>query len=137
MTKPQIMDPAAMRFLPIAIFAVFLTGCATASSVHEAKVLCAEGQPRPSAWARARASDPCLILDAKSVEGMGTVVAVERAQGRVIVDHQEIPRQMPAMVMSYAVTPAALLEALTPGEAVRFTIDADRRAIVHITPTAQ
>ncbi len=39
---------------------------------------------------------------------------------------------MGAMEMSYMVTPATLLEGLKAGDKVRFTIDADQRAIVDV-----
>jgi Cu/Ag efflux protein CusF len=133
-----IMKHAAqMKFLPVAALVAFLAGCAAVSSVHEAKGLCLDGQPHLSVWGRTRVPDPCGILAGRRLEGMGTVVAVQRVQGRLIVDHEEIPQQMRAMVMSYAVTPATLLDALTPGEVVRFTIDAGEQAIVDIGPIAQ
>ena len=42
---------------------------------------------------------------------------------------------MAAMVeMSFLVTSATLLKGIEPGDQVRFTIDADKRAIVDVVP---
>ena len=41
---------------------------------------------------------------------------------------------MAPMEMNYAVSPPSLLRALKPGDKVRFTVDADKRAIVDIQP---
>ena len=41
---------------------------------------------------------------------------------------------MPAMEMSLQVVPPTLLEGLKPGEKIRFTIDAAKRAIVDNKP---
>jgi len=39
--------------------------------------------------------------------------------------------------MSFMVTSATLLKGIKPGDRVRFTIDADKRAIVNITPLTE
>ena len=70
-------------------------------------------------------------------EGVGVVVAVEARASRLVVDHEEIKDFMAPMVMSYMVTPATLLRGLAKGDKVRFTIDADRRAIVAIVPVGK
>ncbi len=67
-------------------------------------------------------------------EGVGVVVALETRNGRVVLDHEEITDFMAPMVMSYLVTPGTLLRGLAKGDKVRFTIDADKRAIVAIVP---
>ena len=70
-------------------------------------------------------------------EGVGVVVAVETRNSRVVLDHEEIKDFMAPMVMSYMVTPATLLRGLAKGDKVRFTIDADKRAIVAIVPVGK
>ncbi len=68
-------------------------------------------------------------------QGEGTVVSIDVRKNRIVVDHKEIPGFMAAMTnMSYLVTRPSLLERLRPGEKIRFTIDADQRAIVNIVP---
>ncbi len=47
-------------------------------------------------------------------------------------DHEEIKGFMAAMIMGYKVAPVGLLRGLEPGGRVRFTIDADKEAIVKI-----
>ncbi len=70
-------------------------------------------------------------------EGVGVIIAVLPRMGRVVVDHEEIKDFMAAMKMSYVVSPATLLRSVTPGDKVRFTIDADKRAIVGIVPVVE
>ncbi len=67
-------------------------------------------------------------------EGIGVVVATSLRESRLIVDHEEIKDFMAPMVMSYMVSPARLLRGLKSGDRIRFTIDADKRAIVDIEP---
>ncbi len=70
-------------------------------------------------------------------EGVGVVVAVEARAGRLVLDHEEIKDFMAPMAMGYMVTPATLLRGLAKGDKVRFTIDADKRAIVGIAPVGK
>ena len=65
------------------------------------------------------------------------MIAVLPRKSRVVVDHEEIKDFMAAMKMSYMVSPATLLQSVTPGDKVRFTIDADKRAIVAIVPVIE
>jgi Cu/Ag efflux protein CusF len=62
--------------------------------------------------------------------GVGTLKAVDRRVGRIIVAHKQIPGFMAAMTMSYLVEPADLLAGFNPGDRVNFTIDAEKREIV-------
>ncbi len=67
-------------------------------------------------------------------EGIGIVIATLPRKSRLVVDHEEIKDFMAAMEMSYLVSPATLLRDLNSGDKIRFTIDADKRAIVDIEP---
>jgi Cu/Ag efflux protein CusF len=69
---------------------------------------------------------------AKTVVGEGEVVATTPASSQIVVDHGEIEGFMDAMTMGYRTDPPSLLATVKPGDKVRFTIDVDRRAIVHI-----
>ncbi len=62
------------------------------------------------------------------------MIAVQLWKSRLVVDHEEIKDFMAPMVMSYLVKPSSLLQHIKPGDKIRFTIDADQRAIVDITP---
>ncbi len=82
-----------------------------------------------------KVAHPAQVVAAKRLhEGVGVVVALETRNSRVVLDHEEILDFMAPMVMSYMVTPATLLRGLAKGDKVRFTIDADKRAIVDIVP---
>jgi manganese oxidase len=67
-------------------------------------------------------------------EGRGVVVSVDLRKSRLVLDHEEIPGFMAAMVMNYLVNPPILLQGLRPGERILFTIDEDQRAIVRVAP---
>ncbi|MCZ6620380.1 MAG: copper-binding protein, partial [Deltaproteobacteria bacterium] len=67
-------------------------------------------------------------------EGLGVLVAVQPRKSRIVVDHEEIKDFMAPMVMGYLVKPDTLLQGLKKGDKIRFTIDADQRVIVNITP---
>jgi protein SCO1/2 len=58
----------------------------------------------------------------KRYEVRGQIVSVNPARMEVIVDHEDIPGFMPAMVMPYKVQDAALLEGKTPGDLVTATL---------------
>ena len=77
------------------------------------------------------------VVAKRLYEGIGVVIAVLPRKSRVIVDHEEIEDFMAAMEMSYMVSPATLLQGIAPGDKVRFTIDADKRAIVGIVSVVQ
>ncbi len=57
---------------------------------------------------------------------------VDKAKSRVTLDHEEIKGFMRAMVMSFLVTRRELLKDLEAGSKVRFTVDANKRAIIDI-----
>lgn len=65
-------------------------------------------------------------------EGVGIIVSLDPRKGRLVIDHEEIPGFMAPMVMSYAVDPPTLMQDITAHDQVRFTIDANKRAIVDI-----
>jgi Cu/Ag efflux protein CusF len=64
--------------------------------------------------------------------GEGKVIAVVPGSNQLVVDHGPIKGLMDAMTMGYQVEPPARLEGLKAGDNVRFTIDANKKAIVKI-----
>ena len=84
----------------------------------------------PAAAARGAHESPGTA--AKTVVGEGEVVATTPASSQIVVDHGEIKGFMDAMTMGYRIDPPSLLATVKPGDKIRFTIDVDRRAIVHI-----
>jgi protein SCO1/2 len=55
-------------------------------------------------------------------EVVGVVQEVDVASQQVVIDHEDIPGFMPAMVMSFDVADPALLEQLQPGQRIRFEL---------------
>lgn len=69
------------------------------------------------------------------VEGTGKVIEIDRAAGRLVIDHEAIPGYMGAMTMPYAVSGSNMLDHIVPGMAIKFLIDRKRNIIVKIDPT--
>ena len=69
---------------------------------------------------------------AKLVSGTGKIVAMVPQTNELIIDHREIQGFMDAMTMGYKVAGKSLLTGLTPGDAVSFTIDTEKRVITKI-----
>lgn len=66
-------------------------------------------------------------------EGIGRVIVVDARQNMIVIDHEDIPGFMAAMIMGYPVQPAGLLQGVKAGDRIRFTIDASHQAIIKIT----
>ena len=69
---------------------------------------------------------------AKSVTGVGRVVALVPQNQEVVIDHEEIKGFMDAMTMGYKISSSALLKGVKPGDQVRFTLDTNQRTITKI-----
>jgi Cu/Ag efflux protein CusF len=69
---------------------------------------------------------------AKSVSGVGKVIALVPQSQEIVVDHEEIKGFMDAMTMGYKVNPTSLLKTVKAGDKIRFTIDTEKRAITKI-----
>ena len=96
-------------------------------------------QPAPPALVheppRAHGARPAAAAPAPTpqiVVGEGEVVSKAPRSGQIVVDHEEIKGFMAPMTMGYRVEPPSLLDAVTEGDRVRFTIDVQRRAIVKL-----
>jgi manganese oxidase len=85
------------------------------------------GAPKRVAQASGAAADA-----AKSVQGVGIVIAAVPRGGRLIVNHEEIKGFMAAMEMSYPVAPPSLLNGVNPGDKIGFTIDPAKSVITAI-----
>jgi Cu/Ag efflux protein CusF len=68
----------------------------------------------------------------QAVVGEGKVIAVVPSSSQIVVDHKAIPGFMDAMTMGYRVEPPALLGRVKAGDAIRFTIDPQQKAIVNM-----
>jgi len=135
-----------------------LTGCAAAytppplTTAHPAHPeAMAAPEPPPSTTLAYRASDvpspqPTYSMAQREKEQMGSsaherqhtvvgegqVIAVVPSSNQVVVDHKEIKGFMDAMTMGYRVDPPSVLEGLSAGDKVRFTLDTQQKAIVKI-----
>lgn len=69
---------------------------------------------------------------AKTAQGTGVIKAIDAMQGTVTLAHQPIKAlNWPAMTMSFKVADAKLLEGLTVGEKVHFTVQgSEAKAVV-------
>jgi protein SCO1/2 len=67
---------------------------------------------------------PAPEAGAKRYPVHGKVVAVDVAERKITIDHEDIPGFMPAMTMPFAVLPkdAALLEHVSPGDEITATL---------------
>ena len=68
----------------------------------------------------------------KIVTGEGKVIATVPNARQVVVEHGEIKDFMGAMTMGYRVEPPSLLEGVTAGDQVRFTINVPDKTIVKL-----
>jgi Cu/Ag efflux protein CusF len=64
--------------------------------------------------------------------GEGKIIAVVPSTRQVVIDHAEIKGLMGAMTMGYQVNSSSLLDGLNAGDRIRFTIEAEQKAIVKI-----
>jgi Cu/Ag efflux protein CusF len=69
---------------------------------------------------------------AKSVNGVGKIVAVVPQSQEVVIDHEEIEGFMDAMTMGYKLASPTQLQGLKPGDIVNFSIDTGKRVITKI-----
>ncbi len=74
-----------------------------------------------------------IEIAALTFRGEGSVIMADMRKSQIVVDHKEIPGFMAAMTMGYPVKPAKLLQGLKAGDKIRFTIDAEQKAIVGIS----
>jgi Cu/Ag efflux protein CusF len=91
--------------------------------------------PRPATSVAQRGTpgaSPSAQQSPQTVVGEGKVIAVVPASSEIVVAHGEIKGFMDAMTMGYQIEPPSLLEEVQAGDAVRFTIDTQQKAIVKI-----
>ena len=67
---------------------------------------------------------------AKTMTGVGKVIAITPAAGEVVLDHENLKGSKDTMTMGYKVSAPALLDGLKPGDRVRFSIELEKNAIV-------
>ena len=118
---------------------------ATAAPEQEPSTTLAYGpsdlpSPRP-AYAMAQSGTqearPSEAMGQHTVVGEGKVIAVVPSSNQLVVDHKDIPGFMDAMTMGYRVEPPTLLQGVTAGDEIRFTIDTQKKAIVNIATQSE
>ncbi len=67
----------------------------------------------------------------------GVVREVQSEYGQVVIAHEDIPGLMPAMTMNFDVPDAKLLERLTPGQLIEFTLEFTGRSYRVIDATVK
>ena len=74
-----------------------------------------------------------------SYQGKGVVREVQSEYGQVVIAHEDIPGLMPAMTMNFDVPDAELLERLTPGQSIDFTLEFTGRSyrVIDATVTGE
>jgi Cu/Ag efflux protein CusF len=82
-------------------------------------------------------ASPSSQKGAHTVVGEGKVIAVVPASSEIVLTHGEIKGFMEAMTMGYPTQPPSLLEGVKAGDAVRFTIDTEAKAIVKLEKLPQ
>jgi Cu/Ag efflux protein CusF len=73
----------------------------------------------------------------QTVVGEGKVIAVVPASSEIVLTHGAITGFMDAMTMGYPTQPPSLLQGVQAGDAVRFTIDTEQKAIVKLEKLPQ
>ena len=66
---------------------------------------------------------PAAAIQTKSYPAAGTVTALDPKAPTIEIDHEDIKGLMPAMQMKFHVKDKALLDGLTVGDRVSFTIE--------------
>ncbi len=56
---------------------------------------------------------------------LATVKKIDKPKARVVLAHEALPNGMPGMTMAFGVKDAAMLDQMTPGQKIRFSIPAD------------
>jgi Cu/Ag efflux protein CusF len=88
-------------------------------------------QPAASRAPRGRQdASPSEQKSPQTVVGEGKVISVEPSSEELVVKHGDIQGFMGPMTMGYKVTPPSLLNQVSVGDTVRFTIDTQQKAIV-------
>lgn len=100
----------------------------TPADVPSARPVAAGAMDRPEG----HGPGPARSSAQQTAVGEGKVVAVVPGSGQLVLEHGEIKGFMEAMTMGYRTEPSSLLEGLSPGDRVRFTIDVPSKAIVKI-----
>ena len=99
--EPGTRGSLILRWTTVVSLSIWLTACTSQQPQNKA-----EPQPAPQAQQTQR------------FELKGKVVSIDKAQNKLVVDHEEIKGFMDAMTMAYPVQDANALNGLAPGDQV-------------------
>lgn len=85
---------------------IFLTACGTGSGDKSAKT---EG--------------PAAAVETRTYQAVGTVKGLDQKLPSIEIDHEEIKGLMPAMQMWFHVKDTSLIEGVTAGDRVEFSVE--------------
>ena len=106
----------------IKIFAVFTF------SIHVFAFACANVEtPQTSGNSK---TNSAAADDKQTYQSTGVIKAIDRENGKITIDHDDIPGYMSAMEMNEAVSDKKLLETVKVGERVKFEIERTDAKIV-------
>jgi Cu/Ag efflux protein CusF len=85
-------------------------------------VACRQEGPKPNP---AKVSGPAAAVQTTTYHGVGVVKAIkiDAKQPSIEIDHEDIPDLMPAMAMEFFVRDRLLLNGITPGDRIDFTME--------------
>jgi len=89
-------------------------------------------QPTTAAAREQQNASPSELKGAHTVVGEGKVIAAVPSSSEIVLTHGAITGFMDAMTMGYAIQPTSLLAGVQAGDAVRFTIDTEQKAIIRL-----
>ena len=71
----------------------------------------------------AQPEGPAAAVQTRAYQAIGTVKAIDPKLPIIEIDHEDIPGLMPAMQMQFHVKDKSLIETLTVGDRITFTVE--------------
>jgi Cu/Ag efflux protein CusF len=110
------LDPKTMRIVGLMVFLVVLNlGCRNQSKSS----VSAQASPTPPNLKPIEVPSPIV---GKPYPGVGVVLLINKKEGWIEIEHEEIEGLMPAMVMEWHVKEPSLLNRVKVGDKVNFTV---------------
>lgn len=107
----------ALYLAPVIGSVALLSACGQKTDSNSATA-----QPQASAGNGSAMGNMVMSSDPKKAKGIGTVTAIDKAAGKITLDHQAIPEVgWPAMTMTFDAKPA-VLGGVAVGDKVAFDV---------------
>jgi Cu/Ag efflux protein CusF len=117
------MSPKVSVFLLVLLPATLALSCRPQTGPE--KTTASSPTPQPAAQINNPPGFPPAVLG-KSYPGTGVVTIVNRKEGWVEIEHEEIKDLMPAMQMEFWIRNAALMKGIKVGDKVDFVVVEDK-----------